>query len=437
MTQNVEAQLGEIDAGLADGRGVVRGNGKTVFVDGALANERVKFRIRRRRKQYDEAELLEVAEASPHRVTPRCKVFGVCGACSLQHADAAYQLEVKTADLLDSLARIGRVEPDELLPAITGPVWGYRRKARLAAKFVHKKNRVLLGFRERLAPYVTDMQRCEVLHPAVGNRIGELAELLGQLSIRAKVPQIEMAAGDENVVLVLRVLAEPSVADIAMLEQFESSSGLRVLLQRGGPSDVTNLSGEQGAAEQHYRLASFSKTVSFVATDFIQVNQPVNDAMVAQALDQLNLQPGQNVLELHAGLGNFSVAIAPRVASLIAMEGDAHMVARAQRNAAAQGLGNVRFLEADLTSPDGLVQWQPEAFDRVLLDPPRSGAEAVVRQLGRLRPARIVYVSCNPGTLARDAGQLVHEHGYRLAAAGIMDMFPHTRHVESMAIFSL
>jgi 23S rRNA (uracil1939-C5)-methyltransferase len=422
-------------AGLThEGEGVVHG-GKTVFVAGALPGERIRFRRSRRHRQHDEGELLEVLEPAAARVTPRCQHFGVCGGCALQHLHPDAQLAAKDQELKDNLARVARVMPQEWLPPLTGPVWGYRRRARLGAKFVRKKGRVLVGFRERAAPYVAELARCEVLSPPAGELLAPLAQLLDGLSIREQVPQIEVAVADNASALVLRVLAPPTPEDRTRLQAFALQHGLRLFLQPGGLSSVTELDG--GGAPLSYRLPAFDVELNFAPTDFIQVNAAVNAALIGRAVELLELQADSRVLDLFCGLGNFTLPLARRSARVVGVEGDAALIERARANARHNGLDNVEFHVANLTDPElAGAPWLQQPFTHVLLDPPRSGAREMLAALARLAPGRVLYVSCHPGSLARDLAVLVHEHGFTLAAAGVVDMFPHTAHVESLALLT-
>ncbi len=429
-----EVQLGTVTDTTADGRGVIAGQGKTIFVHGAITGELVSFRMRRRKRRYDEAELVEVRSASPDRVEPRCAAYGVCGGCSLQHVSPARQIELKQAVLLENLQRIGGVSAERVLDPLTGPVWGYRRKARLAVKDVQKKGRVLVGFRERNKPYVADMQRCEILDSRVGERLAGLSELVGSLALRNRIPQIEVAIGDDEICLVFRMLDMPSSQDLERLQAFQTTSGFQIWLQTGGSDTVRPLS-DAAPAPLVYGLPEFGLRLGFGPTDFVQVNGPLNARMVSQAVELLEPDSGSKVLDLYCGLGNFSLPVATRAGSVLGIEGSAGMVARAASNAAMNGLDNVQFRVSDLSVPGALDVLLAHGFDRVLLDPPRSGAAEVLDAVARMNARRIVYVSCHPGTLARDAGRLVTDYGYRLAAAGVMDMFPHTSHVESMALF--
>lgn len=417
-----------------EGRGVARIEGKTVFVDGALAGEEVLFEYTRTRRSYDDGRVAEVLSASPHRVTPRCAHFGVCGGCSLQHLDSAEQLRMKQQVLLDNLERIGHVQPETVFAPLEGPVWGYRRKARLGVRFVRKKERVLVGFRERGAPYVADLARCEVLDARIGERIAALAELIQGLSCYDRIAQIEVAAGDEAAVLVLRNLVEPSAADRERLTRFAQETGLHVWLQPGAEDTAAPLWPVESTLS--YRLPQHEVEIAFLPTDFTQVNADINRAMVDRALHLLEPAPEDRVLELFSGLGNFSLPLARRVGEVVAVEGEAGLVERARDNARRNGLANVAHHVANLAEDVAGAPWlRGQRYDKVLLDPPRTGAAEMLTHIAASGARRVVYVSCGPATLARDAGELVHRHGYSLAGVGVMDMFPHTAHVESIALF--
>jgi len=430
-----EPETAEIVDTTPDGRGVARPPGKTVFVDGALKGETVRFVRRRKRRNFDEAELLEVLEPSPQRIQPHCAVFGTCGGCSLQHLDAADQLALKQDVLLENLGRIGSVTPGRVLEPISGAPWGYRRKARLAVKHVTKKGRVLVGFRERNKPYVADMERCETLHPVLGDRLADLAELIDGLSIRDRIPQIEAAVGDDAVAMVFRVLDPPADADIAALDAFGRQHDIDMFLQSKGPDTIAPLPGSTTPAALAYEIPGFDISIEFAPTDFVQVHAEVNGRMIARALELLAPDDTMRVLDLFCGLGNFSLPLATRSREVVGVEIADEMVLRAGRNAGRNGIDNVEFRQADLGAPAAADSRDWSGFDLVMLDPPRTGASEMMDALGRIAAERIMYVSCHPGTLARDARHLVHELGYELAAAGIMDMFPQTSHVESMALF--
>jgi 23S rRNA (uracil1939-C5)-methyltransferase len=431
-----EPEIARIDSVTHDGRGIAAVSGKKVFVAGALAGEEVRFQRRKSRRNFDEAELLDVLEPSPERVQARCAVFGRCGGCSLQHVSDSRQRAIKSQTLRDNLERIGKVSAGTWLEPVVGSGWHYRRRARLAVKDVHGKGRVLVGFRERHAPFITDMHRCEILAEPVGDLIDPLSELIGQLSIRARLPQIEVAVAENGVGLVFRVLDAPSPPDIALFCAFGERHGLRVYLQTGGPDTVAMLYPRDGVESLAYTLPEFDVRIEFEPVSFVQINSEVNRQMVGRAVALLDLEPGHRVLDLYCGIGNFSLPLARRSASVLGIEGDAALVDAARRNAERNALTNAAFQCADLSAIDGSEGWLQAGWDRVLLDPARSGAAEVIKHMPKIAAQRIVYVSCHPGTLARDAGVLVSEHGYQLEAAGIIDMFPHTAHVESIAVFS-
>ena len=417
-----------------DGEGIVRG-GKTAFVAGALPGESIRFRRTRRRRQHDEAELLEVLEPSPLRVAPRCAHFGVCGGCALQHLSPDAQIEAKQTELRDNFERVARVAPQEWLTPLRGPIWSYRRRARLGVKYVLKKERVLVGFRERLTPYVAEVKRCEILVPPVGELLEPLAVMLGRLSIRQQLPQIEVAVADNVVALVLRVLQPPSAEDLAVLREFAAAHAVRFYLQPGGLDSVQPLPAAGDTGEPlNYALPRFGLQLQFRPTDFLQINGAVNEALVSRALELLQPDADSAVLDLYCGLGNFTLALGRKAGRVVGVEGESGLVERARHNARHNGLANVEFHTADLTRPQTTAAWLAQSYTHVLLDPPRAGASEMLASVARLRPRRVLYISCHPGSLARDVGTLVHEHGMLLRAAGVLDMFPHTAHVESLAL---
>lgn len=419
-----------------DGRGIADVPGKKVFVAGALAGEEVEFIRRKSRRNYDEAELLDVIKSSVNRIEARCEAFGRCGGCVMQHISEEEQRGIKFQTLRDNLERIGKVEPERWLEPIVAPAWHYRRRARLAVKDVPAKGRVLVGFRERHAPFITDMHRCEVLAKPVDALIDPLSELVASLSIRARIPQIEVAVAQNATALVFRVLDPPSSEDKARLQEFGESRDLRLYLQTGGLDSVEPLTTGESLESLYYTLPESDIRIEFDPVGFVQVNDAINVQMVASAIDYLELTPEDRVLDLYCGIGNFSLPIARQCGEVLGIEGDALLVGAAERNAELNGLQNASFRTADLSKIDGSQGWMREDWDRLLLDPARSGAAEVVEHMQIIDPRRIVYVSCHPGTLARDAGTLVNEKGYTLESAGIIDMFPHTAHVESIAVFS-
>lgn len=435
-----EPETATIEAATHDGRGIASVAGKKVFVAGALAGEEVRFLRRKRRRNYDEAELLEVLQPSASRIEPRCAAYGSCGGCSMQHIPVADQRAIKHQALVDGFERIGRVRPARWLSPLFNDShdgsWHYRRRARLAVKDVAAKGRVLVGFRERHAPYVTNMHRCEVLAHPVDSLLDPLSELIGELSIRARLPQIEVAIADNAVSLVFRVLDSPSEADKLKLAAFGDDHSVQMLLQTGGPGSIVPVDPAITPAALYYRLDAFDVEIVFEATDFVQVNGAVNERMIARAIELLQVGSEQRVLDLYCGIGNFSLPLARHASQVLGVEGEQRQVDRARANALGNGIDNCQFRVADLSKIDGSEAWLRDHWDRVLLDPARSGAIELVQQMGVIDPERIVYVSCHPGTLARDAAELVEHLGYELEAAGIIDMFPHTSHVESIAVFS-
>ena len=428
-----EPETAEISSLDHEGRGVARIDGKAVFVEGALPGEQVRLRRTHRRRRHDEAVMVELLRASPDRVTPRCRHFGLCGGCSLQHLSHEAQLIAKGRQVAEELERIGGVSPATWLPPLAGPTWSYRRRARLGCKYVLAKGKVLVGFRERGSPYIADLERCEVLVEPVGTLIAELARLIGELSIRERLPQIEVAAGDNATVLVLRVLDPPSEADLTRLREFQAMHAVELQLQPGGLDTVVPLT--PPATGLRYELPGVPAGIGFAPTDFIQVNAGLNRQMIERAIELLSPRADDGVLDLFCGLGNFSLPLARRVARVTGIEGDMGLVARARANALQNGIDNAEFHAADLFANVSHAPWAGRDYDLVLLDPPRAGAREVLPVLAASRPRRIVYISCHAGTLARDAGILVQQLGYKLVAAGIMDMFPHTSHVESIALF--
>ena len=417
-----------------EGWGVGRRDGKTVFVAGGLPGETVECVYTQRRNRRDEARVTQILNPAPTRVSPACPHFGVCGGCALQHLSAAGQWTIKQRWLLDSLTHIGKVQPDQVLEPLTGPLWNYRRRARLGVKWVAKKGRVLVGFRERHSPYLADLTRCEVLDERVAGLLEPLARLIEGLSLREQIPQIEIAGGDAVMALNLRVLAEPDAASLASLRRFGQVHNVTIYLQPGGPDSVRPLDRDPGPPPLRYRLADFDLELAFQPSHFIQINATINQRLVARACDLLELEPTDRVLDLFCGLGNFSLALARRAQQVIGIEGDAHLVAAARANAQRNGISNAAFYAADLTQPLTGQSWLDQGYTKVLLDPPRSGALDLLPLLATLGAQRLVYVSCHPATLARDVGELVGRFGYRLESAGVLDMFPHTAHVESMAV---
>lgn len=417
-----------------EGRGVTHINGKTVFVDGALPGETVRFIYTGQRSRYAEGTTTEVMVPSPVRVDPPCHHFSVCGGCSLQHMDTAAQIHHKQQVLLEQLRHIGSVEPEQILPALTGPVSGYRHKARLGVKNVLKKGKVLVGFREKNKPYIADIDSCEVLHPVIGSKLAVLKELIDGLDSKGDIPQIEVAVGDDTTMLVIRHLVDLSSADLEKLRSFAGDSGIPILLQ-GNHTDTLVPLIAGGAETLSYTLEDYGIRFDFGPLDFTQINFRINREMVNRVIKLMQPEKSDHILDLFCGLGNFTLPMARHAGFVTGIEGATRMVEKARQNAAINGITNVEFAKADLYVPQIQGDFLRERYDKILMDPPRSGAKEVIEQMNFKQVRRLVYVSCNPATLARDAGLLVKQHGFRLVCAGVMDMFPHTTHVESLAVF--
>ena len=416
-----------------DGRGVARVDGKAVFVTGALLGETVSAQITNRTRHFDEARMLQVQVASPDRVTSRCAHFGQCAGCVLQHLAEPMQIAAKQEVLFDNLQRIGHVQPATVLEPLRDAAWGYRRKGRLSVRYVDKKERTVVGFREDNPRFVADLHECHTVIPAIGERLPALSALLDTLDGKRCIPQIEFIAGDDTVALVFRHLEPLNVEDQERLRAFAQQHALAVLLQPGGVDSVQPLWPEQVALS--YAIPGYDLRIAFRPLDFIQVNAGLNLKMIDRALEWLAPQRNERILDLFAGLGNFTLPLARKAGTVVGVEGDAGLVARARDNARQNGIDNAEFHAADLARDLAAEPWMHTGFDKLLLDPPRAGAAQVLAQLPLKGIARIVYVSCHPGSLARDAGFLVRERGFALTAAGAMDMFPHTAHVESIAVF--
>lgn len=418
-----------------DGRGVAHVEGKAVFIDEALPSEQVEFVYTDIRKDYAEGKTVNVLTRSEDRAEPLCPHYGVCGGCSFQHVASNAQIRIKQELLLEQFKRIGKVSVPELWQPLTSEHWGYRRKARMGVKFVAKKNnRVLVGFRERRHPYLAEIDHCLVMHPMVGTRLIALGEMIAQLSIRDKIPQIEVAIGDEHCVLSVRVLEPATVADMAILKAFEREHGITLCLQSKGPDSIMPLEGEAEVIPS-YRLPDHNITFNFRPAMFTQVNYDINRQMINRVLGILALTKEDNVLDLFCGLGNFTLPMARYAGSVVGVEGDAPLINHAKENARFNGIENVEFYAADLSKDLRDMAWANRRYHKIMLDPSRAGASEVLPYFKKWQPDHIVYVSCNPSTLARDAGILVNELGYELVKVGVMDMFPQTAHVESMAWF--
>lgn len=417
-----------------EGRGVARVDGKTLFLQGGLPREDVEFRYLRRRGRFDEGEVVRVITAAAERVEPACRHYAACGGCSLQHMSGEHQLRHKESVMLEQLHRTSALEPLEILPPMAGSEFGYRRKARLSVRSLTREGKAVVGFRERRGSRIADLQSCEVLHPRAAVLIPRLGELVGELSVRRHVPQIEVAVDEGSCGLVFRHLRPLSEGDLSLLGEFGHAHHARIFLQPGGEESVRPLDAADPGIF-HYLLPGFDLDMEFGPVDFTQVNFEVNRRMVARVSDLLELASGDDVLDLFCGIGNFSLAIARRARSVTGIEGSRELVSRARSNAQRNGIVNAEFLVGDLHRSGLNPDWMKRAWHKVLLDPPRTGALELIRAIDLRSVSRLVYVSCNPATLARDAGVLVAEHGLVLSKAGVIDMFPQTAHVESVAVF--
>ncbi len=417
-----------------EGRGVAHVEGKAVFIDSALPGETVEFSYTGSRAKFAEGVAESITNQSNDRVEPGCQYFGYCGGCSLQHMSNEAQIQHKQSVLMEQFEHLGKVKPNTTLEPLTGPEWGYRHKARLAVKHVIKKEKTLVGFREKRSPFVADIEQCEVLHPAIGKELKLLQSLVSSLSIYDQIPQIEVAVTDKQTALVLRHLQPFSETDLAALTKFESDTHFKLYLQPGG-YDSVNLLNKNNNESLSYSLPDYDLTLQFLPTDFTQINIEINQKMIARALQFLELSEDDEVLDLFCGLGNFTLPIATKAKRVIGVEGDKGLIDRANKNAAFNSIENVEFYVADLSVDEFHYPFMRESVNKILLDPARTGAKEILAALNLKDVERVVYVSCNPATLARDAGILVNEKGFTMTHAGVMDMFPHTAHVESIAVF--
>ena len=418
-----------------EGRGVAHHEGKVIFIDGALTGERVTYSSYRKKPSYELAKVDKILKQSYMRVQPKCVHFDVCGGCSMQHLDARAQVAVKQRILEDNLQRIGKVKPERILPPIYGETWGYRQRARLSVRHVLKKERTLVGFHEKSSRYVADMQHCEILPPKIAKLLPLLGKMNESLSIRDHLPQIELAVGEHVDALVLRIMQPLNAADEEIIKRFADQHQVQFWLQTKGPDTVVPYY-PLDAPALSYSMPEFGITMPYSPIDFTQVNSTLNRLMLSRAMRLLSPQAGERIADFFCGLGNFTLPIARSGARVMGVEGSATLVKRAAQNAAFNGLAdNTSFGAMNLfeMTEDALAKLGH--FDKWLIDPPRDGAMELIKSLGEDAPWRIVYVSCNPATLARDADELVNNKGYVLKAAGVMNMFPHTSHVESIALF--
>jgi 23S rRNA (uracil1939-C5)-methyltransferase len=435
MSKETRVKIESLDQ---EGRGIARCEGKVIFIEGALTGELVSYSSYRKKPSFELAQVTQIFKSSSLRVQAKCAHFGVCGGCSMQHLDARAQVAVKQRILEDSLWHIGKVRAETILRPIYGQAWGYRERARLSVRHVIKKGKTLVGFHEKRSSFVADMQHCEILTPKIAALLPLLAELVGSLSIRDRVPQIEVAVGEHVDVLVLRVMDAPNSADEVALREFADRHHIQFWLQTGGYDTIAPFH-PLVAPSLDYSLPEFGITMPFAPSEFTQVNSALNRVMISRAMRLLDPRPGERIADFFCGLGNFTLPIARSGAQVLGIEGSDALVARAKQNAELNGLaGNAKFAAMNLFAITEAGFTELGQFDKLLIDPPRDGALELVRSIvvgnGERAPKRIVYVSCNPATLARDAAELV-QRGYMLKSAGVMNMFPHTSHVESIALF--
>ena len=416
-----------------EGRGIAHVDDKITFIFNALPGETVQFHYTKQRNQVAEGAATTVTNPSSYRVDPICPHFTICGGCSLQHMTDAYQQETKLTAVLALLTH-HQIKPNELLPTLTGPSSGYRRKARIGVKFLYKKDQVMVGFRERSSSLIANIDSCQVLDARIGLRIGALKEFIYTLDARDKIPQIEIAATDDTMALVIRHMSPLSDADLAKIKTFAIHENFHIYLQPEGIDSVHLLAGD--SEQLHYQLPEFNLQFSFHPTQFTQINHSINQQMVSQAMHLLDLQPTDRVLDLFCGIGNFTLAAATRAKKVTGIEGDAGAIAQAQKNAALNTITNTEFHVANLFESCHELAWAREHYDKIILDPPRSGAEDIIKLMHFWKPKAILYVSCNPATFVRDA-VLLKEKNYRLEKFSMMDMFPHTQHAEVMGLFIL
>lgn len=439
MKRTLRNPLAEIDVTIHslshDGRGIATINGKTTFVHGAMTGETVKCKITRQHRRYNEGIATEIKIAAAERVIAPCLHFGVCGGCSMQHMSMASQVQFKQQTLLEQLKHFGKIEPENILPPITGEAWGYRRKARLGVRYVIKKSKLLVGFREKFSNYLADIQQCLVLYPSVGTRITALAELITSLSQYQHIAQIEVAVSDDATALVFRHLTPLPEIDRIKLYEFGKSTGLHIYLQPNPPEAINKLWPENNNERLTYALPDYNLILQFHPLDFTQVNREINLLMIKQALQLLAPQSEDTILDLFCGLGNFTLPMARYAQQVIGIEGSDTMVKRAEENAQYNQINNAKFYAANLMEPSEQAPWMQRQYDKILLDPPRSGAKEIIVHFSQFSAQKIVYISCNPATLARDAGELAYTHGYKLKQVGVINMFPHTSHVEAIALF--
>ncbi len=418
-----------------EGRGIVVADGKTVFINGGLPGETVDYVVTRKRGKFNEGKVVAIQNTAPERVTPPCPHAELCGGCSLQHMSSDQQIALKQTVLLEQLQHFSQLEPEKVLPPLRSPLTGYRHKARLGVRYVRKKQKLLIGFREKDNPrYLADIDSCAVLHPSVGQALPLIANLIEQLSITEAIPQIEVAVADQGPALIIRHLEALTPNDIECIQQFAQQHQFIIYLQAKGYDSIQKLWPDDGDLLLEYHLTTPALRYQFHPADFTQVNPAINQQLVARVLELVGQHPNEDALDLFCGLGNFTLPLATQFRHVVGVEGDTQMVERAKLNAKLNNINNTGFHAADLTRELAQFTWAKRQFAILLLDPPRSGALEICKQLAGFNAKMIIYISCNPATLARDAGELT-QHGYRLTQAGVIDMFAHTRHVEAIAVF--
>ncbi len=421
-----------------EGRGIAHIDGKTTFVHNALPEEKVDFEYTYSSRAYNEGVAIRILEASTHRITPACPHYQICGGCQLQHMDMNLQLDYKQKVLLEQLAHFGNVTPTIVLPPLSGQEWQYRHKARLGVRYVEKKgNRILVGFRERNGRFLADMQQCDILHPSIGKKLVTLSALVKNLSCYQQIPQIEVAIGNNQAAIILRHMEPLTDHDLEQLKSFSQQHNIQIYSHPNPPLVIKKLFPDDGYERLKYQLPKYSLEMLFHPSDFTQINEEMNQMMIDRALELLNPQQHETILDLFCGIGNFTLPIARYAQHVVGVEGAESAVVRARENAQHNNIHNVEFFTADLSKDCASQPWHQRRYDKILLDPSRAGADGFLATLPHhLQADTIVYVSCNPATLSRDAGILVNQLGYTLDSAGIMNMFPHTAHVESIALFT-
>jgi len=418
-----------------DGRGIAHINGKIVFLENALPNEEVVFVYTRRHNKFDEAKVVEILQPSLDRVIPECPHFDICGGCSLQHLSHIKQISFKTLAFQEQMKHFGNLDALNILSPITGPIWNYRSRARLSVKYVQKKQKVLVGFHEKNGRYVAEITQCPILHVAVSKKILDLSNLVAQFSIYNQIPQIEIICGDDVTVLLFRHLQKFSDKDLELLQKFGLEHNFQIYLQAGGIETIQPLASNQESVPLSYKLAKQNIEMFFAPTDFTQINQAINQQMVAHVLELLDMQSNEKILDLFCGIGNFTLPLANKCNQIVGVEGNKYAIVRAKQNAEHNNIKNAEFYCSDLTKELSTIPWAKQQYDKILLDPPRTGALEICTQIKKFGAKKIVYVSCNHATLARDTKELTN-NGYKLQSARIVDMFPHTSHIETIADFS-